>query len=211
MSWRALEDQRPVALVYRLTVGVINTSETTEHLKRLRIETADHSEGHEIGATKRERPLRTGRTPSPRSSTGGKGSPQPSPRKQQIISNGRAHRYTATRGPSRKMRAGGGPGSKTHLGPRAPFRLDLPRARNYCSCGPRGSYTWATYRVEIEEAVDLGDRVLLLTKSFGRLEGSTAEVEASVGNIWSIRDGTIVRFDAYLDRAEAVKAAGLEA
>ena len=28
---------------------------------------------------------------------------------------------------------------------------------------------WATYRVEIEEAVDLGDRVLLLTKSFGAL------------------------------------------
>jgi ketosteroid isomerase-like protein len=68
---------------------------------------------------------------------------------------------------------------------------------------------WATYRVEIEEAVDLGDRVLLLTKSFGRLEGSTAEVKASIGNIWSIRDARIVRFDAYLDRAEALKAAGL--
>jgi ketosteroid isomerase-like protein len=68
---------------------------------------------------------------------------------------------------------------------------------------------WASYRVEIEEAVDLGDQVLLLTKSFGRLEGSTAEVEASVGNIWSIRDGRIVRFDAYLDRAEALEAAGL--
>jgi ketosteroid isomerase-like protein len=68
---------------------------------------------------------------------------------------------------------------------------------------------WATYRVEIEEAVDLGDRVLLLTKGFGRIEGSTAEVEASIGNIWSIRDGRIVRFDAYLDRAEALEAAGL--
>src|SRR5947209_2467306 len=35
---------------------------------------------------------------------------------------------------------------------------------------------WATYRAEVVKAVDLGERVLLLYHSFGRLEGSMVEV-----------------------------------
>ena len=35
---------------------------------------------------------------------------------------------------------------------------------------------WVAYRTELEEARDLGDRVLLLVHDFGRREGSTREV-----------------------------------
>jgi ketosteroid isomerase-like protein len=58
--------------------------------------------------------------------------------------------------------------------------------------------------------VDFGDRVLVLVRSFGRLEGSTAEVRLSPANVLTVRDGRISRYDAYADRHEALKAVGLE-
>ncbi len=69
---------------------------------------------------------------------------------------------------------------------------------------------WATYRVEIEEAIDLGDRVLLLNRGFGRHEGSQAEVENASAAVWTVRDGKIARAEFYADRAEALKAVGLD-
>jgi ketosteroid isomerase-like protein len=69
---------------------------------------------------------------------------------------------------------------------------------------------WKTYRVEFEEVIDRGDRVLLLARAFGRLEGSQAEVENIVAGVWTVSDGMIARAEYYLDRAEALKAVGLE-
>jgi ketosteroid isomerase-like protein len=69
---------------------------------------------------------------------------------------------------------------------------------------------WTTYRVDIEDFIDLGHRVLVLAHVFGRLEGSQAEVENTVATVWTVRDGSIARGEFYLDRAEALKAVGLE-
>ncbi len=69
---------------------------------------------------------------------------------------------------------------------------------------------WATYRSEVEEAVDLGDQVLLLVQNFGRLEGSAGEVKISSANIWTVRDGKIARAEFFTTRDAALKAAGLE-
>ena len=68
---------------------------------------------------------------------------------------------------------------------------------------------WATYRIEVEKAIDLGDQVLLLHRSFGRLEGSTQEVEFRGANLWTIRDGRIARLETYTTHEEALKAVGL--
>jgi ketosteroid isomerase-like protein len=48
---------------------------------------------------------------------------------------------------------------------------------------------WTTYRVEAEDVVDLGDRVLVLAHVFGRLEGSQAEVQNTVASVFTVRDG----------------------
>jgi ketosteroid isomerase-like protein len=69
---------------------------------------------------------------------------------------------------------------------------------------------WVSYRIEIEEAIDLGERVLLLNHDRGRREGSTQEVRGRVGAVWTVRDGKIARLDAYNTRAEALEAVGLE-
>jgi ketosteroid isomerase-like protein len=69
---------------------------------------------------------------------------------------------------------------------------------------------WATYRTEPEKGIDLGERVLVLSHSFGRLDGSPQEVKEAPSAIWTVRDGKIAGVDLYLDRAEALKAVGLE-
>jgi ketosteroid isomerase-like protein len=69
---------------------------------------------------------------------------------------------------------------------------------------------WATYRIEIEKALDLGDRVLVLTHGLGRPKGSEHEVKTTAATLWTFREGKIARVENYADRAEALKAVGLE-
>jgi ketosteroid isomerase-like protein len=68
---------------------------------------------------------------------------------------------------------------------------------------------WATHRVEIAQAIDLGDRVLVLAEALATIHGSTARVKRSTGAIWTVRDGKVARVDFYPDRAEALEAVGL--
>ena len=65
-------------------------------------------------------------------------------------------------------------------------------------------------RLEVEELIDAGDKVLVLIRFGGRGKMSGAEVEALVWNLWDFRDGEPVRW-TYLGegRAEALEAAGL--
>jgi ketosteroid isomerase-like protein len=68
---------------------------------------------------------------------------------------------------------------------------------------------WATYRFENEKAIDLGERVLMLNRDRGLREGSTQEVEGRIAAVFTIRDGKVVRIDAYPTRDEALEAVGL--
>ena len=70
---------------------------------------------------------------------------------------------------------------------------------------------WAEYRTSIEEAIDCDERVLLLQRSSGRIEGSTQEVKLYPGVVWTVRDGKVARFEVYADRAQALQAVGLAA
>ena len=69
---------------------------------------------------------------------------------------------------------------------------------------------WATYRNDGYELIDAGDRVVVFVHDFGRLRGSTREVEFGGANVWTVRDGQVARIDFYSDRDEALKAVGLE-
>ena len=69
---------------------------------------------------------------------------------------------------------------------------------------------WATYRIEIEKALDLGDRVVVLTHRLGRPEGCEHEVKTTGATVWTFRDGKIARVENYADRADTLKGAGLE-
>jgi uncharacterized protein len=68
---------------------------------------------------------------------------------------------------------------------------------------------WDDYQLEPEEFIDAGDRVVAIIHFKGRGKGSGIEVDARSDQVHSLRDGKLVRMDEYLDRAEALEAAGL--
>ena len=68
---------------------------------------------------------------------------------------------------------------------------------------------WLTYRTEIEQALDAGDRVLMLVQDYGRREEGAEEVKVDGSGAWTISDGKIVRAEFFAYRSEAFKAAGL--
>jgi ketosteroid isomerase-like protein len=69
---------------------------------------------------------------------------------------------------------------------------------------------WKSYRAEVEETVDLGDRVLVLVRDYGRQQGDTSEIALAGANVSTFRDGKLASIDFYLDRDRALADLGLE-
>ena len=65
------------------------------------------------------------------------------------------------------------------------------------------------FSVELEEYFDAGDDLLVYLRYRGRGRGSRAEVVAPMAHVWTFREGKVIRFRQFLDRAEARVAAGL--
>jgi ketosteroid isomerase-like protein len=68
---------------------------------------------------------------------------------------------------------------------------------------------WLTYRTEIRQVLDAGDRVLVLVHDYGRREGLSEEVRVDGSGVWTVRDGKIARAEFFAHRSEAFTAAGL--
>jgi ketosteroid isomerase-like protein len=68
---------------------------------------------------------------------------------------------------------------------------------------------WEDYRMEVDEYLDAGDSVVVSFRESGRGKGTGLPVEQSVTGIWKLDDGKVVRVTPYLDRRQALQAAGL--
>ena len=66
-----------------------------------------------------------------------------------------------------------------------------------------------SYRAEIEDVIDLDDRVLVLVRDYGRLIGTTREVAETGASIWTLREGKVARVEFYPERGRALEAVGL--
>jgi ketosteroid isomerase-like protein len=64
-------------------------------------------------------------------------------------------------------------------------------------------------RVEPQEVVDCGDRIVAVVEAFGSGTGSGAEVHQRWAQLVLVRNGLIVRVEPFATRAEALEAAGL--
>ena len=74
----------------------------------------------------------------------------------------------------------------------------------------RWKSAWEEYETVHEEFLDSGDRVLVTLRMHGRGRGSGVEVEARLYDVYTLRDGLIVRMDEFTDRSDALEAAGLQ-
>jgi ketosteroid isomerase-like protein len=61
-----------------------------------------------------------------------------------------------------------------------------------------------------EELIDVGDKVFTWIRFSGTGITSGAPVEMEQAQIWTFRDGKVVRVEEYFDRVEALEAAGLK-
>ena len=68
---------------------------------------------------------------------------------------------------------------------------------------------WGEYDVEVVRYADRGDDVVVLFRERGEGGVSGAAVERQLGEVWSPRDGKVVRVRLYGRWNEALEAAGL--
>jgi len=69
---------------------------------------------------------------------------------------------------------------------------------------------WETVDFEYEEFIDAGDQVLSILSQ--RMRGRTSGVELewnSYAQVWTIRDGKVIRVEFFANRDEALEATGL--
>ena len=69
---------------------------------------------------------------------------------------------------------------------------------------------WASYRADVAEAIDLGERVLLLYRDRGGLPDATKEVAVNPAGLYTVRERKLARWENYPSHSDALKAVGLE-
>lgn len=67
------------------------------------------------------------------------------------------------------------------------------------------------FAIDIEEVFDAGEEVVLFLRYRGRGKESGVAVEVDIAHVLTMQDGMAVRLRQYLDRAEALAAAGVPA
>jgi ketosteroid isomerase-like protein len=68
---------------------------------------------------------------------------------------------------------------------------------------------WESYYVEPEEFIDAGDEVVCLVRVRAQTTRDEVAVEHDSAAVWSVRENKIVRVRFYLEREQALEAAGL--
>jgi ketosteroid isomerase-like protein len=69
--------------------------------------------------------------------------------------------------------------------------------------------TWDEYSVEIDELIDAGDHVVVVTRQHGRGKGSGVEVEHTSVIVYTLLGSKIVRGESFDTKEQALEAAGL--
>ena len=68
---------------------------------------------------------------------------------------------------------------------------------------------WASYRVDIDDLLDAGDRVVVMHTDYAQPKPGAPEVVRRRAAVWTVRGGRVTHVDFYPQRAEAMKAVGL--
>jgi ketosteroid isomerase-like protein len=68
---------------------------------------------------------------------------------------------------------------------------------------------WSTYWIEAEEFIDAGDHVVAFARVTARTKQSDVEMQHAPAAVWTFAGGRLVRIAFYLERDQALAAAGL--
>ncbi|MDX6588335.1 MAG: hypothetical protein QOI31_2808 [Solirubrobacterales bacterium] len=74
----------------------------------------------------------------------------------------------------------------------------------------RWAGTWESWHFHLESLTDAGDdRIVVGLYQRARGKGSGVDVDARLGQVWTFRDGLVVRWENFSTLADALEAAGL--
>jgi ketosteroid isomerase-like protein len=73
----------------------------------------------------------------------------------------------------------------------------------------RDEEAWGDYRIEPEKLFDAGDQVVVFHREYQRGKSSGIELVTETAAVIDLRGGRIVRIQGYMERDEALRAAGL--
>jgi ketosteroid isomerase-like protein len=68
---------------------------------------------------------------------------------------------------------------------------------------------WDEHRLEPQEFIDAGDQVVVFQREYQRGKSSGVELTVDTATILDLRGGRVVRMQGYMNRAAALRAAGL--
>ncbi len=110
--------------------------------------------------------------------------------------------------------AAGDPAAMEVFAPDVEFRMPdvLPHGGTIQGRDALGSYfaevqgRWDDFRVELDDLVDGGDRVVALGRFCGRPRANGRYVEVPFALVWTLRHGRAVRVDEYTDTALLIDA-----
>jgi ketosteroid isomerase-like protein len=69
---------------------------------------------------------------------------------------------------------------------------------------------WDRYELEAEDFIDGGDEVVVMVRVRARTRRGGVEMQHAPAAVWGFKHGAVVRIDFYLERAQALRAVGLE-
>ncbi|MGH2955373.1 MAG: nuclear transport factor 2 family protein [Solirubrobacterales bacterium] len=67
-----------------------------------------------------------------------------------------------------------------------------------------------SFRIEIEEQIPVGERVISLVVLSGRTKTGGVEISQPAAAVWTVRNGKLTRAEFHLDRERALRSAGLD-
>jgi ketosteroid isomerase-like protein len=69
---------------------------------------------------------------------------------------------------------------------------------------------WDWFRISAQEFIDTGERVVVVVRAQARLKDGKGEIIDNWADVYTLRDGKIVVMEAFDNRRDALRAAGVE-
>jgi ketosteroid isomerase-like protein len=69
---------------------------------------------------------------------------------------------------------------------------------------------WAEFRMDVEDVIDAGDKVVVFGLQRGRMDPGGPEVTAESAIVFTVEDDRVARMEFFYDRPSALKSAGLD-
>lgn len=67
---------------------------------------------------------------------------------------------------------------------------------------------WDGFRVDVEEILDCGQRVVALARYRAVYKATGKQLDAQVAHVWTVEDGKVTRFDQYTDTLQFAEVTG---